>query len=77
MSQRRVLTVSAGLPVLQQLDSGGTGTLVEGFCRGQETEVGTAAVLHRARSVHDCRHTQTEDTLRLQTHSSPRLLIFI
>lgn len=56
MMMMSVLTVSAGLPVLQQLDSGGTGTLIVRLGWREETEVGTPSVLHGARAAHYCQH---------------------
>ena len=66
-----VLTVSAGLPVLQQLDSGGTGTLIEGLQRGEEAEVGTASVLHGAQAADDCQHRRHSHQLQVQHISLP------
>ena len=53
------LTVSAGLPVLEQLDSSGTGTLIVGLHRREEAKVGTSSILHRTRAVH-CRQSHRD-----------------
>jgi len=68
MQATGVLTISAGLPILQQLDAGGTGALIEGPVWGEEAEVGASSVALGTGAV----HCNTETSYLRQCHNSCR-----
>lgn len=70
MKAESVLTVSAGLAVLQQLDPSGAGTAIERPDRWEEAEVGASSIVQGARSIHCCHERKKNKKKKIQLPSS-------
>lgn len=73
MKAESVLTVSAGLAVLQQLDPSGAGTAIERPDRWEEAEVGASSIVQGARSIHCCHERKKKQEKKIQLPSSYNL----